>query len=644
MGKFILGGISSSQLSTVVLDKKELVYDVDNNQIYYGDGTATGGLPLGITGINASAGTTSNGLTNIVFSNSNGVSFGLNGSTVTASFSGGGGTMSAVNVSAGTTSNNLTALTFNNANGITFGLNASVVTASHNGLTTAMASNQGSSAYFSGNTTAGTSSGSYNGTNVTFLMNGMVSGGMSGNSVVISAPASTIFQQTSQMSNYQSTGAYLTTAAQSNQVVNSLNGSTGQISLNVGSSLSASTNGSSITFGLASNITTALQSAGAYLTTARASTDGVGLNTAQTNVTWTVNSSGISLNASGYAGIGTSATNASITLNSNGLAISVAAPGGGGNVVITAGLANTTLSNFSFGDANGVNFGINGSTITASHNGLTTAMQSDATTTNIRSYFDNGLVYAGTTAFSMGGSSNYVQPFILPYPVSASFIRIANSWAFGSTTGATSANQSLTLNNSQSIWVNIYTKGTGANAKSLQFITSGSVSLVFQVQVSIGAASNNQTIYHNYTYPQREGSAQGNFATNYNLTNASYNVSTTHLTSFNGSRWLDVPFAASLSPGNYWMAIAQSTATATTGGVAAMTNLTARNTYVAVSQINGNIAAMGTASNNSTNPMRNGLGYWSTNANGSSSSSLGLTGISSVANQPVLPFQIIREA
>jgi hypothetical protein len=75
-----------------------------------------------------------------------------------------------------------------------------------------------------------------------------------------------------------------------------------------------------------------------------------------------------------------------------------------------------------------------------------------------------------------------------------------------------------------------------------------------------------------------------------------------------------------------------------------MTNLTARNTYVAVSQINGNIAAMGTASNNSTNPMRNGLGYWSTNANGSSSSSLGLTGISSVANQPVLPFQIIREA
>lgn len=51
------------------------------------------------------------------------------------------GLLSAVNVSAGTTSNNLSALTFADSNGITFGLNASTVTASHNGLTTAAASN-----------------------------------------------------------------------------------------------------------------------------------------------------------------------------------------------------------------------------------------------------------------------------------------------------------------------------------------------------------------------------------------------------------------------------------------------------------------------------------------------------------------------
>lgn len=80
-----------------------------------------------------------------------------------------------------------------------------------------------------------------------------------------------------------------------------------------------------------------------YLTTARASNDGIGLNTAQTNVTWTVNSSGISLNAGGYAGTGTSATNASVTLNSNGIAISVAAPGAGGTATAFAA-SNTTQS------------------------------------------------------------------------------------------------------------------------------------------------------------------------------------------------------------------------------------------------------------------------------------------------------------
>jgi hypothetical protein len=51
----------------------------------------TGGGGGGLTNINVSAGTTSNNLSNIVFSNGNGVTFGLNGSTVTASVAAGGG-------------------------------------------------------------------------------------------------------------------------------------------------------------------------------------------------------------------------------------------------------------------------------------------------------------------------------------------------------------------------------------------------------------------------------------------------------------------------------------------------------------------------------------------------------------------------
>lgn len=164
----------------------------------------------GLTNINASAGTTSNNLSNIVFSNSNGVSFGLNGSTITASVNAGGAGVSQLNGSQGTISLQVASSLSASTNGstISFGLASNITTAlqsAGNYLTTAMLSNQGSSVYFSGNTTAQTSSGSNNGTAMTFLMNGLVSGGMSGQSIVISAPASTIFQQASQMSNYAGT-------------------------------------------------------------------------------------------------------------------------------------------------------------------------------------------------------------------------------------------------------------------------------------------------------------------------------------------------------------------------------------------------------------------------------------------------------
>lgn len=70
-----------------------------------------------------SAGTQSGITGNIVFSNSNGISFGMSGSSqVTASH--------AINISAGTTSNNLSAFTFSNSNGVSFGLNGSTLTAS----------------------------------------------------------------------------------------------------------------------------------------------------------------------------------------------------------------------------------------------------------------------------------------------------------------------------------------------------------------------------------------------------------------------------------------------------------------------------------------------------------------------------------
>lgn len=275
---------------------------------------------------------------------SNGISISVN--------SGGG----AVIRGSGTYTQNTGTIKFSNSNGITFGLSfvdftsPALMTASHNGLTTAMASNRGSD---------------FMGTNTALTANGV---SMTANSSGLSL-------------NFP---AFLTTAMLSNAAtISNIKVSAGTLSA-LRSDISFN-NSNGISFGLETNgiitatVATNYQSQGAYLTTARASNDAVGLNTAQSNVTWTVNSAGISFDGRGYAGTGTSATNASITLNSNGLAISVGAPAAG--VGIAAGTRTaTTAGNILFDNANGITFGLDnvgGSVMTASHNALTTAAQSN---------------------------------------------------------------------------------------------------------------------------------------------------------------------------------------------------------------------------------------------------------------------------
>lgn len=73
--------------------------------------------------VNFSAGTTSNNLGTVVFSNSNGVSFGLNGSTITASAVGGAG--GGIALAAGTQTATTNTVLFANSNGLTFGMSDS---------------------------------------------------------------------------------------------------------------------------------------------------------------------------------------------------------------------------------------------------------------------------------------------------------------------------------------------------------------------------------------------------------------------------------------------------------------------------------------------------------------------------------------
>jgi hypothetical protein len=243
-----------------------------------------------VTNVNVSAGTTSQNLSNVVFSNSNNISFGLNGSTITASATV-ASTQASINFSAGATSQNLSAITFANSNGISFGLNGSTMTAS---VATSLTAINVSASATSLNLSAITFS---NSNNLTF--------GLSANSVITASGPISISAGT--------TSANLTnlTFSNSNNVSFGLNGSvitatatvaTSLTNINVSAgttsqNLSAITfsNGGGVTFGLNGSVLTA----SAALTTASAIGVSAGTSSANLSAVTFSNSNGHSFGLNG---------------------------------------------------------------------------------------------------------------------------------------------------------------------------------------------------------------------------------------------------------------------------------------------------------------------------------------------------------
>lgn len=102
---------------------------VDANGVTFGRCTNLQDVTASVVTNAISAGTVSQAAGVVVFSNSNNVSFGMSGSTVTATATIAGATP--VAISAGTASAALGTVVFSNSNGVSFGLNGSTVTVSY---------------------------------------------------------------------------------------------------------------------------------------------------------------------------------------------------------------------------------------------------------------------------------------------------------------------------------------------------------------------------------------------------------------------------------------------------------------------------------------------------------------------------------
>lgn len=565
---------------------------------------------------------------------------------------------------------------FSNANGVSFGSSNGAITASvqTNYLTTAMASNRGSdfvqaTAGFAGTSASGTVAS--NGISVSigpYITTGMLSNAATISNIRLSAgttsnlaSAFTIADSNgisfglnggtltaTVKTDYQTAGAYLTTAALSNHshgnptlaltnltgtTASASNGFTLSLSGNAagggdairgiaanGSTASTNTvnfsnsNGISFGFGAAGNSTVLTASHNA-LTTARASNDAVGLNTALTanGVALTVNSSGLSLNIPAFL------TTAAQSDHSHG----------------NPTLALTNLSGTTASASNGFTLS------------LAAAAPSGAATHSYYPILGVGYVQ-GTTAISTpGASTNLVQPFFLPQAVSLSYIRIPMSVGKANTGGATTAARSWSLAQFDTYFANFYSLGVGANSRSLQYVTGSSVGVTFSNVYQIGAASNNQSCSYSASIPTEGATTQ--YTTSFGVASASFTFHTTILSnSIVGNKWLDVPMEVSLSAGAWWIAIQRSSTTGSTtagGNFAGLTNITSRASLYAASQVNVPVLPWGVNTSASTGAAwQVGLGAWTTNTNGRTTASMALSNIVSVANQPVFPINLVRQA
>ena len=215
---------------------------------------------------------------------------------------------------------------------------------------------------------------------------------------------------------------------------------------------------------------------------------------------------------------------------------------------------------------------------------------------------------------------------------------VNNSLGAASTTGAVTSNTSYGYTSNKSYNFVIYSRNIGASSLSLKYLTSTQVVDVFNMTVSAHATANSQ-----YSYSARYTIGVQSFTKDYSESTNSVRYHTSHLTDFTGTKRLMMPFAGSLSPGQYWLATGVTTGTTTNAASASNASKMAVMQHSFWGNSHGFVALGPFGSNtNSSVHMIDGWGSFSTTGAAGTTASVDLSAISSQASywQPV--FQLCR--
>lgn len=549
-------------------------------------------------------------------------------------------------------------VSFSNLNGISFGSNgANVVTASY---TVPTQSNQTGEIYITAQSTGQSSRSTYDLRTLSIVGDGIVSAGWSNSTLRISATqsnqayniggANASFQTLS----FGDTRGVTWTADNGSVAIATIKNSLFLSGANTFSNTTGTWNHNSFVVSGAGVASVGLSGQTLIVSAAAAAGDGVnviqmftsttGGLTSGASTSWSTGTfglqagSGILLSQTSNSIVVQGLPNSLAFANSNNATFGTSTAGSTTTVTVSApvnfsaGTTSNNLTNVVFSNSQNVVWGINGSTVTA---GL-----------QYISSYENCVPLASARTQTVNGASvSAAVAFFLPQPGSFSFLRIPCEQTSGSAVTLTTAAASMSGSAQRySTWnAVVYSLGTGASSKSLISVASGSCGETILNSISVAANGSEGSYTLAHTYPL-EGNTTNNLSTQYSITGTVYSFTSNQIASrFTGSRMLDIPFANSLSAGPYWLIFGYSSSSASNSARVsnATSNWAGYSNHLGASQPNAYYIPMGNAGTSGDGLL--GAGSFST-AGGGTTSILPIANISSSASNLRPYFQLLRSA
>lgn len=410
------------------------------------------------TGVAISAGTELASTGTVLFSNTNGVTFGMSGSVLTASVQTAGGTATGVAISAGTQIATTGAVVFSNSNGVSFGLSNQTLTAS----VPVQSTGPGAVSALGGAITSGTVLLSNTATtpgNVLFGINGQTATA----SAVLHAQPLLLAGSTSQTAGtiaFQNANNVLFGMATGGLSVGVITASAltqnqGPAALSAGTASASSgtivfSNSNNISFGMSGSTITATSPVGVIL---------AGTQFASLGNVFFVNSNNVSFGMSASSNI-----TASFSADPSG------------PQAISAGTASVSIGTVVFSNSNGVSFGLNGSTVTASVATAAAGGVGIAAGTQTASTGTVEFVASNGIAFGMSGSNQVTASYTQSTAPAA--IAVSGS-VISAGTVVFSASNGITWGVNGNTITAAYSQSTGPAAISAGTASVGSGTVVF---------------------------------------------------------------------------------------------------------------------------------------------------------------------